>query len=112
MATLARGTSRVRWLSKVSIKKEGRLRPLQRPQFPHRPLALMDAAGVALQPGLGAVADVARQEVAAEKAVLRVGFSRRRHGTARTGAGVFPGLARVLFGTGEDSRRRGPGVGE
>src|SRR5436853_1825715 len=47
----------------------GGLAPLQRPQRTYRPLALVDAAGVALQPGFGAIADVAREEVAALEAV-------------------------------------------
>src|ERR1043166_6922542 len=46
------------------------LRPLQRPQCAHGPLALVDAAGVALQPGFGALADIAREEIAAGETVL------------------------------------------
>src|SRR5581483_7224877 len=53
------------------------LRPLQRAQLADGPLALVNAAAIALQPGLGSVVDIAREEVAAEEAVLRVGVGDR-----------------------------------
>src|SRR5262245_13379164 len=66
-------------------------RPLgQRPQVLHFPLALVDAAGLALEPGLVTLAHVARQEVAAGEAVLVVGGRDRRDGAARAGARVLP----------------------
>ena len=78
--------------------------PLQRPHFPHGPLALMDTAAVALQPGFRTIANVAREEVAAGEPVLRVGVGDRRDRPARAGVGVFPRLARVLFGAGKHNR--------
>src|SRR5262249_57153533 len=47
------------------------------------PPTLVNAARLALHPGLGARAYIARQEVAAGEAVLGIGFGNRGHGTTR-----------------------------
>src|SRR5262249_9146143 len=60
------------------------------------PLALMDAAALALQPRLAALAHVARQEVTANEAVLVIGGGERGHRPARPGLRIFPRHARGL----------------
>src|SRR5258708_26387696 len=69
---------------------------LERAKRAHRPFALVLTAGIALQPGFGAVADVARQEIAAGEAVLgiRVGDGGDRAARARSRG--LPRVARVL----------------
>src|SRR5438128_12664527 len=57
----------------------------------HLPSALLDPAGLALEPGRGAVADVAGEEIVAGHPVLLVGRGDRRDGAASTG---FRGLPR------------------
>src|ERR1044072_1542256 len=86
--------------------------PFQRAHFPHRPLAVVDPAGVALQPGFRSVADVAREEVAAGEPVLRVGVRDRRDRAARAGAGILPRLACVFLGAREHERGGRPGGGK
>src|SRR3954469_7780523 len=70
----------------------------------------MDSAGGALKPGLGAVPDVTRQKVAAEKAVLRIGVRDRRHRAARAGPWILPGLARILLRVPKHNRRSCLGI--
>src|SRR6185503_4639061 len=72
------------------------LRLLPWPHVADFPPALVDAAALALQPGLRARAHIARQEVAAHEAVLRVGRGDRRDGPARTRLRVLPWDARRL----------------
>src|SRR5437660_12461152 len=72
----------------------------------------MDAAGVALQPGLGAVPYITRQKVAAQESVLRIGVRHRRHGAARAGSRILPRLACILFRAGKDDRGGRLGVRE
>src|SRR5215470_3779855 len=85
---------------------------LPRPQSTDLPLALVDAAALALQPGFGALAHVAREEIAAQDAVLRIGAGERRNGPARAGARILPWNARRLAVERQRARRRGAGVGE
>src|SRR5215468_4297832 len=61
----------------------------------HLPLALRDATGFALHPRLVAVAHVAREEVAAGRAILVVGRGDGGDRAARPGARVFPWHAAV-----------------
>src|SRR3974390_1389216 len=61
----------------------GALPGLERPHFPG---AFVLLTGSALQPGLLAAADVARQEIAAGLAVLGIGRGDGRHGAARPAA--------------------------
>src|SRR5256885_15638046 len=72
----------------------------------------MDAAAIALQPGLRPVPDIAREEVAAEEAILRVGVRDWPDRAARPGRRVAPWLACVLVGTAEHRDRGSLGVGE
>src|SRR4051812_21613738 len=88
------------------------LRSPQRPQAADRPLAVMDAAGISLKPGLRAVAHVAREKVAALETVRRIGIGRRRNGSARASARVLPGLASVLLRPAKQLRDRRLGVSE
>src|SRR5215831_8539786 len=76
------------------------------------PLALMDAAALALQPGLAALAHVARQEIAAHQAVLGIGGGQRGHGPARAGLRIFPRNAGRLAVARERLARRGARTGE
>ena len=70
------------------------------------------AAGLALQPGLRPVADVARQEVAAGGAVLAVGVRQRRDRAARAGRGIFPRHAGVPPALAERLAHRRAGGGQ
>src|SRR5262245_19749759 len=59
------------------------------------------AAG-ALQPALGPPVNVACQEIPAGPAVLGgVSLRQRRHRAARSGLGIFPGLAGILVALGQ-----------
>src|SRR5262245_16189088 len=70
--------------------------PIEPAQGLYFPFTTLRAAGLALQPGLGAVAHVAGQEVAAHDAVLRIGGGDRRDGAARARAGILPWHAGIL----------------
>ena len=87
---------------RFSKKEYAGLRPFQRAELADGPLALMDAAGIALQPGFRPVADVARKEVAALEPVLRIGVGDRRDRSARAGEGILPrkALTRVAARSG------------
>src|SRR5580704_14199406 len=62
----------------------------------------MHAAGLALQPGFAAGANIAREKIAADKPVLVVGCRNRRHRPARSRLRVLPRHARVLATPAED----------
>ena len=88
------------------------LRPLQRSQTSHRPLALMDAAGVAPQPGFRTVPYVAREEVTALEAVRSIGIRDRRNGSTSASVRVLPRLASILVRPAEQFGDRRLGIGE
>src|SRR6185312_6953132 len=68
--------------------------------------------GLALQPGLLALIDIAGEEVAAGLPVLAVGRGDRRDGAAGAGRGVFPIEAGVLLAAAEHLAGGGLGIGE
>src|SRR5215467_13412397 len=72
----------------------------------------MRAAGLPLQPGLGAVLHVAREEIVAGAAILIVGLGERRYGAAGPGRWVFPRHADVLAAFGQHLADGGAGDGE
>src|SRR5438874_6353719 len=76
--------------------RASRLRALPRLQGAHFPSTLVNAAGLALEPGFLAAADVARQKIATHEAVLGVRGSERRQRPARAGSGCFPRHADVF----------------
>src|SRR5262245_38057335 len=88
------------------------LTPLKWAEATDRPFALMNTARIPLQPGLRPVANVAREEVSALKAVGRVGVRGGGDHSARSSGWILPGLASVLVGLAKQRRRGGLGVGE
>src|SRR3974377_701393 len=87
----------------------GVLPGLERAPFPN---AFVLLTGGALQPGLLAAADVARQEIAAGLAVLGIGRGDGSHGAARPGARGLPGGAGVLSAAAEPLGGGGARIGE
>src|SRR3974390_2867600 len=87
----------------------GALPGLERPHFPD---AFVLLTGGALQPGLLAAADVARQEIAAGLAVLGIGRGDGRHGAPGPGARVLPGGPGVLSAAAEPPGGGGARIGE
>src|SRR5579872_5866677 len=65
------------------------------------PLAAVEPAGIALQPGLILALDVADEEFTARVAVLRIGRRQWRHRTARAGRRILPVLADILAALGQ-----------
>src|SRR6185312_13272055 len=83
-----------------------------RAQIAHLPLAALGAAGLALQPRLAAVLDVAGEKIAAGDAVLLVGRGERRDRATGAGLRVLPRQAGMRATFGQDLARRGARNGE
>src|SRR3974390_3734228 len=76
------------------------------------PGAAVLLTGLALQPGLRALGHIAREEIAAGLAVLRIGRRYRRDGATRAGRGILPLLARILLAAAQHFARRRLGESE
>src|SRR5262249_49350401 len=83
------------WGESTAIATLRRSRALQRLHMAYFPAALVNAAAIALQPGFGALAHVACEEVATDESILGVGGSKRGHRAARARPRILPRHAHI-----------------